>query len=268
VFTNSAGSDTTDTATLTVRTVPVVTTDPADHTVTAGDPVTFSAAATGSPAPTVQWQRSTDGTAWTDLPGQNSGTLTFTTTAAQDGNRYRAVFTNPAGSDTTTAATLTVTSPPVVVEQPRDQTTRPGEPVTFTVDVTGSPAPTVQWQVSTDRGVSWSAIDGATSPTLAFVPTRADDGNRYRARLTNSLGTTYSDPVTLTVTAAPPVTPTPPMTPPVTPPATPTPGPSGTAKPSPLAVTGQHLAGMGAAALLLLLTGTALTVLARRRRRS
>jgi hypothetical protein len=266
VFTNAAGSDTTSAATLTVRSTPVVTTSPADRTVTAGDAVSFAADATGTPAPTVRWQHAADGTTWTDLAGETTRTLTFTATAAQDGNAYRAVFTNPAGTATTAAATLTVNSPPIVVEQPRNETTQPGQAVTFTVDVTGTPTPTVQWQVSraqdnhrsAARADTWTAIAGATSATLTFVPTRADNGNRYRAQLTNALGVRYSTPATLTVRAAGPIPPTPRPTP--------TPGPSGTGRPSPLAVTGQDLAALGAVALLLLVGGTAITVVARRRR--
>ena len=40
---------------------PVVTTQPASQTVTAGQTVTFTAAASGNPTPTVQWQVSTNG---------------------------------------------------------------------------------------------------------------------------------------------------------------------------------------------------------------
>jgi LPXTG-motif cell wall-anchored protein len=92
---------------------------------------------------------------------------------------------------------------------------------------------------------------------LTFVRTRAHNGNQYRALLTNELGTTVTDPVTLTVAAAP-VTPEPTREP--------TPGPTGTPRKSPLPITGQDLTTLGGAALVLLLAGTALTVLARRRK--
>jgi LPXTG-motif cell wall-anchored protein len=238
-----------------------VTTNPTDQTVDGGDPVTFTSAATGSPNPTVQWQVSTDGgTTWTDRPGATATTLTITTTAGDNGNRYRAVFTNAAGNDVSSAAVLTVRSEPVVIAQPEDQTVAPGHAVSFTVDMTGNPAPTVQWQVSTNRAVDWKSIAGATSPTLTFVPTRVQNGNQYRALLTNELGTTATDPVTLSVTAAP-VEPTPTTEPT----GTPAPAPTGTPRQTPLPSTGQDLT-VGRIALALLLAGTALAVLARRRR--
>jgi hypothetical protein len=88
---------------------PSITTQPTSQTITAGQTVSFIAAATGTPTPTVQWQVSTDGgTSFSNLAGATSPTLSFTVALAQSGNEYRAVFTNVAGSATTNAATLTV----------------------------------------------------------------------------------------------------------------------------------------------------------------
>src|SRR6266850_1944689 len=90
-------------------TLPTITTQPTNQTVAAGQTATFTAAATGSPTPTAQWQVSTDGgVTFSNVSGATSTTLSFTTTLSQNGNRYRAVFTNAAGTATTTAATLTV----------------------------------------------------------------------------------------------------------------------------------------------------------------
>jgi hypothetical protein len=95
---------------------PQVTKDPLNQTVGAGGTATFTAAATGTPAPTVQWQASTDGgTSFSDLSSAISTTLSFTTSAGQNGNQYRAVFTNTGGSAATKAATLTVNAIPTVV---------------------------------------------------------------------------------------------------------------------------------------------------------
>jgi len=80
--------------------------------VTAGQTAAFTAAATGSPTPTVQWQVSTSGGAFSNVSGATSTTLSFTTASSQNGNQYQAVFTNSAGSATTTAATLTANAAP------------------------------------------------------------------------------------------------------------------------------------------------------------
>ena len=73
---------------------PAVTTQPASQTKCAGLNVSFSSAASGSPAPTVQWQESTNGTNWDNITGATTGTLTFTTTAADNNKQFRAIWTN------------------------------------------------------------------------------------------------------------------------------------------------------------------------------
>jgi hypothetical protein len=61
-------------------------------------------------APTVQWQMSTDnGATFTDIPGANAVTLSFTVALANNGNQYRAVFSNASTIvQPSTPATLTV----------------------------------------------------------------------------------------------------------------------------------------------------------------
>ena len=95
---------------------PAITQQPADATVTVPAAATFSAAASGEPAPTVKWQLSSDaGTTWNDIPGATAPSYTTpATTAGDDGARFRAVFANASGSATSNAATLTVGAANVV----------------------------------------------------------------------------------------------------------------------------------------------------------
>ncbi len=202
VFTNSVGSATTAAATLTVLFAPSVTTSPTSQTVAAGASVTFTAAASSNPAATVQWQVSTNGgSTYTNIAGATGTTLTLTNVlASQNGYRYRAVFTNSLGSATTSAATLTVQYPPAVTTNPLSQTVTAGHSVTFTAAATGNPAPTVQWQVSTDGGNTWTSISGATSTSYTISSTTAGmNGYEYRAVFTNSLGSTTTLAAILTV---------------------------------------------------------------------
>src|SRR5260370_6336780 len=115
-------------------TPPTITTQPTNQTVTAGQTATFTAAATGSPTPTVLWQVSTDnGTTFSVIPGATSTTLSFATTLSQNRNQYQAVFTNSAGSAPTTAATLTVNpaTPPAITTQPTNTTVTAGQTAKF-----------------------------------------------------------------------------------------------------------------------------------------
>ncbi|MFI1060590.1 MULTISPECIES: hypothetical protein [Streptomyces] len=91
-------------------TSPHVTRNPADRSVAAGTRVSLTAEAEGTPRPTVAWQASTDaGRTWRSVEGATSPTYTFTAAAADNGRRYRAEFTNDAGTAHSAAATLTVT---------------------------------------------------------------------------------------------------------------------------------------------------------------
>lgn len=103
------------------RTV-TVTKNPADATVAAGQPARFTAAATGNPAPVVQWYQipggSDQATAVT-LPTARTTTLVVPAASVITGMRYEAYFVNwlgvgtpyqSASTATTTLATVTVTS--------------------------------------------------------------------------------------------------------------------------------------------------------------
>ena len=207
VFTNASGSVATKAATLTVDFAPTVTTDPSSQTVTVGQSATFTAAASANPSATVQWQVSTDGGAtFTNLAGATSTTLSLVTDSTQDGNRYRAVFTDATGTATTTAATLTVQYGPQISTQPSDQTVVAGQTATFTATAMSDPSPTVQWQVSTDGGQTFGNIAGATSTTLSVTTDSTQDGNQYQAVFTNALGTTTTAIAHLTVQFEPEIT--------------------------------------------------------------
>ncbi len=206
VFTNSVGSEASNAVSLTVDSLPSVSTQPTSQTVNQGQPVTFSAAATGTPAPTVQWEVSTDGgTSFTDISGATSTTYTFTTAAGDNGNQYEAAFTNSVGTVGSAPATLTLRTLPVVTTQPTSASAKERGKATFTAAASGYPAPTVQWQVSTNGGTSFSTIKGATATTYSFTTSASESHHQYRAVFTNSVGSTDSNPATLTVTAAAPV---------------------------------------------------------------
>ncbi|MCL4544039.1 MAG: hypothetical protein M1118_05495, partial [Chloroflexi bacterium] len=108
VFTNSAGTATSNAATLTVNVPPVITTQPTSLRVEVGSAISFTAAASGQPAPAVQWQVSTDnGTTWNNVAGATSTSYSLIANGSYNGYQYRAVFTNVAGSAATNGATLT-----------------------------------------------------------------------------------------------------------------------------------------------------------------
>ena len=94
---------------------PVVTTQPSSQTVNASGTAVFTAAASGGPSPTVQWQVN-PGSGFTDVNTGGvyildaTGDLIVTgATTMMSGYQYQAIFTNSSGSVTTNTATLNVT---------------------------------------------------------------------------------------------------------------------------------------------------------------
>ena len=143
---------------------PVIIGNPSNQTVTAGQTTTFTATASGSPVPTIQWQVSTDGGAtFTNLTGATSTTLTLSNvTAAMNGDEYRAVFSNTFGTATTTAATLTVAqSPPPPAPPPSPPPVPPAPPVI-------QPPPLLAFFNSLFGATETVNADGSVTETASF----------------------------------------------------------------------------------------------------
>jgi hypothetical protein len=101
------------------------------------------------------------------------------------------------------ASSVTLTDPsPVVTVAPSAATVDPGTSVSFTASATGNPAPTLQWQVSTNGGVDWNDILGATASPYTFTPSGGDTGKQFRAVFTNIFGSATSAATLLTVNVA------------------------------------------------------------------
>ncbi|MBI5766791.1 MAG: immunoglobulin domain-containing protein [Verrucomicrobia bacterium] len=198
IVSNAGTSVTSNPATLNVTPVtvvaPTIATQPQSLTVSAGQSASFSVAASGTPAPTYQWQKDGNPVSGATFPS-------FTLIAAQSGDAgtYRVVVTNQGGSVTSTGAVLTVAAAataPAITSQPVAASVKVGERASFTVVATGSPAPTFQWQKD---GV---AIAGATTATFSIASAQLTDDAAYRVVVSNAAGTVTSVPAALTVAPA------------------------------------------------------------------
>lgn len=190
--------------TLTVEGRPIVSVQPTHRAVALGDVATFTAASKGGPTTSVQWEVSTNkGKTYTPISGATGTTLNVSTTAVDQGKYYRAVFTNTHGTATSKAAILTVGERPSETGA-TDVTVAAGQTATLTITPSGTPTPTIQWQVSKNQGTTWTNVKGATKSSLKLArPTTAQDGDLYRALLTNAIGRVKSAVATLTVTGVP-----------------------------------------------------------------
>jgi alpha-tubulin suppressor-like RCC1 family protein len=101
--------------------------------------------------------------------------------------------------------TLVVNLAPQIIDNPAGLTVDEGSEAKLTAAADGAPAPTVQWEVSTDDGANWSPVDGATSNEIAFTASLEQNGNQYRAVFANVAGTATTSAATLIVNNVPPV---------------------------------------------------------------
>ncbi|MGB7567272.1 MAG: InlB B-repeat-containing protein, partial [Chitinivibrionales bacterium] len=82
---------------------PTITLDPADQTVLAGQPDSFSVAATGAGTLAYQWRKN-----GTDITGETKAILKIAAVAITDTGSYTCVVSNDGGKDTSKAARMTV----------------------------------------------------------------------------------------------------------------------------------------------------------------
>jgi subtilisin-like proprotein convertase family protein len=95
-------------------------------------------------------------------------------------------------------------SAPIVTTNPSNQTVTEGATASFNAAASGSPVPTVQWEVSTDGGANFNPIGGATSIPLSFIVAFSQNGYQYRAVFTNGVGSpATTTAATLTVNRKP-----------------------------------------------------------------
>ncbi|WP_344229552.1 fibronectin type III domain-containing protein [Microbacterium binotii] len=140
-----------------------IVTGPNSQSVEAGQTVTFSALASGTPVPSVQWQRRDAGSnAWTDIEGESSRSLTFSAALADDGAAFRAVFALGDQTRETDAATLTVVPAP----------TAPAAPAAPTVSQVSTASATVTWGAPADGGRAIEGYEVAVYAAGAQVPLR------------------------------------------------------------------------------------------------
>ena len=191
--TNSFGNVTSNAATLTVNIPPTISAQPASQTVAVGQTATFSVTATGTGTLTYQWKK--NGTA---ISGATSASYTTPATVSSDnGATFTVTIASSTGNVTSSAATLTVNTPPSITAQPANTTVIAGQTATFSVTAAGTAPLTYQWKMN------GTAISGATSSSYTTAATTTGNSSeQFSVTVTNSSGNITSNPVTLTVNAA------------------------------------------------------------------
>lgn len=173
-------------------TAPTITTEPASVSVAAGASASFTVVASGTSPITYQWYKGTVGSG-TLISGATSATYTIASVSAANTGTYYVVVTNSAGTDTSSAATLSLSATaPAITEQPVSQTVEVGASAAFTVVATGTSPLTYQWYKGTE--------ELGTSATYSIASAALSHAGSYYVIVSNSAGTATSNTVTLSVT--------------------------------------------------------------------
>jgi hypothetical protein len=187
---------------------PTFTQQPQSISVQSGQTASFTAVASGTPAPSIQWYQvgspnQAVGSPCASGPG-NSTPCTYTTaplSLSDNGAQFFARASNSAGSVDSNTVTLTVTgsaTAPSIATQPADRTVTVGANATFTVAASGTAPLSYQWYRD------GTAIPGANAASYTLTNAQlADSGAQFYVEVSNSEGGVTSDTVTLTVNPAP-----------------------------------------------------------------
>jgi hypothetical protein len=203
VITNTAGSATSSNATLSVNSVPSITSQPTSQTNGSGSTATFSVAATGSLPLSYQWKK--DGTNLNNggnILGANAASLTVNSISQSDIANYNVVVTNNFGAASSSAAALIVIDPPSINSQPSSRTNAAGTLATFTVGATGSSL-SYQWLKGGAALVNGGNVSGANTATLNLASVTQSDATNYSVIVSNVAGTATSLTVSLSVITPP-----------------------------------------------------------------
>ncbi|MFN0011579.1 MAG: immunoglobulin domain-containing protein [Phycisphaerales bacterium] len=204
---NTAGGTASNNATLTVNVAPTFTQQPSNSSVSQGQTAMFTAAASGTPAPTLQWRRNgnnlSDGG---NISGATTGTLTIANAGPGNAGSYDCVATNVVSAVPSNAVALEIRTAPVISGQPGNVTAAAGGMAQFNVMASGVPNPTFQWRKGTTNINNGARVSGATTANLTITGLLATDAGNYNCVVSNSEGSVPSNDGVLTVNFPPTIT--------------------------------------------------------------
>lgn len=91
---------------------------------------------------------------------------------------------------------------PQIIQQPENMTVHIADETEHSFSVKALGATFYQWQIK--NGDDWNDLDGKTSDTLTFAKMSDElDGTQYRCKISNNVGSSYSESATLTVKHTP-----------------------------------------------------------------
>lgn len=192
VIVNAHGTVTSTSVAVNVNLLPVITQQPADLIVNAGQSAAFSITVTSSTStPTYQWLKG-----GVEIPGANLVTYFIPVTTTDSAGSYSCAVTNATGTIYSDAAILAVVTPPMITSHPANLTVIAPADATLAVSASGLFL-SYQWQRNTVD------LPGQTAATLTLTNTTIYNSGSYRCVVTNQAGSATSNAAMLNVDAPP-----------------------------------------------------------------
>ncbi|MEI7730865.1 MAG: immunoglobulin domain-containing protein, partial [Verrucomicrobiota bacterium] len=196
IITNQYGSITSSVATLTVLQGPSIVQSPLSLTGLVGAIGSLTVSAKGAPPLYYQWFKTVNSNQSSVISGATNSSLILNPLSLSDAGNYWVVVSNAYAKATSAVATVTVLSPPYVINQPQNVTAPVGGSANFSVTAGGTTPVTYQWYKSVISG-QWSVISGATNLGLQIVNCGLSDMGSYQCVVANAYGSATSAVATL-----------------------------------------------------------------------
>ncbi|XP_043941249.1 hemicentin-1 [Protopterus annectens] len=195
---NEAGSALRD-VTLNIQESPVIHAQPSVLDVILNNPVILPCEATGTPIPTITWQKEgvnviTTEDGFTVLP---KGSLQIGRARAKDAGTYICVAQNPSGT-ALGKIKLRVQVPPLIRSHPEEYVVDVDKSVTMVCEAEGHPSPDITWQKDGHQLTESLRVRMLSTGALQISFIEPGDTGRYTCTAVNVAGSSSSD-VTLTV---------------------------------------------------------------------
>ncbi len=159
---------------------PQIVQQPTSQTLYPGEIATFTVVATGSGSLSYEWAKNGE-----KLDGASSSSLNVFYSSAVNGDKYRCIVTNSAGTITSNEVELTVVAipgKPTITQQPTTNTVVLGNQAVFMVSATGNGTLSYQWFKN------GAEIIGRTTSTLVITNSQLSDAGLYYCSITNKTG--------------------------------------------------------------------------------
>ena len=182
------------TASLTVLFPPTVS-YPLVYNIDAGNTLSINPVVQGRAPITYRWVYN-----GVTMPGQTGQALSLNNMQSTNAGSYSMVASNPDGTTTGPAASVSVFSPPTIITQPVSVTNNQGVSVSFTVGCSGGVPLSYQWLYN------GALITGATNYVLTLNPSSPGNEGSYQVIISNRLGSVSSVAAKLVVRQPPTIT--------------------------------------------------------------